>query len=326
MIKISIIVPVYNSDKFLKKCLKSILNQTLKEIEVIVINDGSSDNSLNIIEELMITDNRIILINKQNEGVSIARNTGISLARGKYILNIDSDDMVKKNYCKEMYEYAEEKGVDILISDFFSVKNNKNNYITDFYNPTSKIYSGSQYLEIFLKNNFKGYMCNKLILKELFIKNNLKFNSEVSIMEDALLLSQLIKKSNKIGKLNKAYYFYLVHQSSATNNLSEKYFTNINRVFNLMKMEIGNENLNKIIDKRWCYNLLSYILLTNDNNLDEKIYFLFTKIKNCNLDIKLESFKYEKMLNILKKFPNKKLVLFFKFIYKIKSKKIVVLE
>lgn len=317
MIKISIIVPVYNSDKFLRKCLNSILSQTLKEIEIIVINDGSTDKSLSIIEEIMVNDNRILLIDKRNEGVSTARNIGINLARGKYILNVDSDDWIKKNYCEEMFKYAEENKVDILISDFFSVKNNKNNYIIDFYNPTGEIYSGSQYLEIFLKNNFKGYMCNKLILKELFIKNNLEFNSEVLIMEDALLLSQLIKKSNKIGKLNKAYYYYLIHPSSATNNINEKYFININKVFDFMKKEIGDEELNKIIDKRWCYNLLSYIFLSDDKNLSEKVDFLLTKIKKDNLNTQLESFKYEKALKILKKFPNKKLVFLFKFTYKL---------
>lgn len=315
MVKISIIVPVYNSDKFLRNCLNSILNQTLREVEIIVINDGSTDRSLNIIEELMMTDNRIVLINKKNEGVSIARNIGINSARGKYILNVDSDDWIEKNYCEEMFKYAEETKVDMLISDFFSVKNKKNNYIVDFFNPTGKIYSGSQYLEIFLRDNFKGYMCNKLILKELFIKNNLKFNSEVSVMEDALLLSQLIKKSNKIGKLNKAYYYYLVHSSSATSNIDEKYFININKVFKLMKMEIGDEELNKIIEKRWCYNLLSFIFLAANDSLDEKIEFLLIKIKNCNLNIKLDSFKYEKILKTLKKCPSKKLVLFFKFIY-----------
>ena len=100
-IKISVMVPIYNTSQYLEKCLKSIISQSLKEIEIICVNDGSTDNSLEILEEFAKEDKRIIIVNKKNGGLTSARNAALKIARGKYCLNIDSDDWIEQEYFKD---------------------------------------------------------------------------------------------------------------------------------------------------------------------------------------------------------------------------------
>lgn len=109
MVKVSVIVPVYNGGEFIELCIKDILNQTLKSIELILINDGSEDNTLQICQKYAKYDNRITLINQENKGVSTARNNGIDKATGKYICFIDSDDRIKEDYLENLYSIAEKK-------------------------------------------------------------------------------------------------------------------------------------------------------------------------------------------------------------------------
>ena len=106
-VKISVIVPVYNVEKYLRKCLDSITSQNLKEVEIIVVNDCSPDGSLKIIQEYIKKDKRITLVNKEkNEGLASARNSGLEIAKGEYILHIDSDDWIEQDYFKDMYELS----------------------------------------------------------------------------------------------------------------------------------------------------------------------------------------------------------------------------
>ncbi|MDU1910875.1 glycosyltransferase family 2 protein [Fusobacterium sp.] len=117
-IKISVIIPVYNTEKYLEKCLNSVLKQTLKEIEIIIINDGSQDQSEKILERYNV-DQRIIVINKSNEGVSKARNIGLKMSKGKYIYYLDSDDYIEENMLLEMYNKTEKENLDIVVCDYW---------------------------------------------------------------------------------------------------------------------------------------------------------------------------------------------------------------
>ena len=120
---VSIVVPVYNAEKYLPKCIDSILNQTFKNFELILVNDGSKDNSLIICEDYKVSDRRIKVINKKNEGVSIARNIGINSAKGKYIMFIDSDDWIESNMVEKMYDAIQNS--DIAICGSKTVEKNK---------------------------------------------------------------------------------------------------------------------------------------------------------------------------------------------------------
>ena len=115
---VSIIVPVYNSEKYVERCILSILNQTYSIIELILINDGSTDSSLNILDEYSRKDNRIILVNKENEGVSASRNLGIEIATGKYLMFIDNDDFVEPSYVETYVSEIEKYSADLIIGGY----------------------------------------------------------------------------------------------------------------------------------------------------------------------------------------------------------------
>ena len=126
---ISVIVPVYNSEKFLSDCIESLRNQSLKEIEMIFINDGSTDSSLKILREYEKIDSRIKVIDQKNSGPSAARNKGLDIAKGEYISFIDSDDWIDKDMYKEMYYIAKKNNSDAVISDMKVVNENKEAYV-----------------------------------------------------------------------------------------------------------------------------------------------------------------------------------------------------
>lgn len=126
--KVSIIIPVYNTEKYLSRCLNSLVKQTLHDIEIICINDGSEDNSLSILENYASSDERIVLIDQKNQGQSVARNRGIEIARGKYIGFVDSDDWVDDNYFEKLYCAAENNNCDIAVAGIIRLsKFNKKN-------------------------------------------------------------------------------------------------------------------------------------------------------------------------------------------------------
>ena len=208
-IKISIIIPIYNAEKYLNKCINSIIIQSLKEIEIICVNDGSTDNSLNILEDFKKKDKRIRIINQNNSGASKARNIAIKNAKGKYCLNIDSDDWIEQEYLKDIYERAERDNLDILITNIiFDYSKNKIT-INDLNLDDTIIITGKEYIKKFFYENKMGFSWNKLIKRELYIRENLFFNENIFLLEDMELIGKLGYHAKRVGKLNKAYYHYI---------------------------------------------------------------------------------------------------------------------
>lgn len=120
-IKVSVIVPVYNVEEYIEECIESIVNQTLKEIEIIIVNDGTKDNSMKKIEKYL-SDSRIVIINKENGSISSARNAGLKIARGEYVTFIDSDDFIKITMLEKLYDQTSD--FEIIFSDFIFYNNN----------------------------------------------------------------------------------------------------------------------------------------------------------------------------------------------------------
>lgn len=121
MIKVSIIVPIYNVEKYLKRCLDSLVNQTLNDIEIICINDGSTDGSLEILNEYGRRDDRIVIINQENSGLSATRNKGIDIAKGQFIGFVDSDDWVSKDYFEKLYNSAIQNEAEIAVGGDYPI-------------------------------------------------------------------------------------------------------------------------------------------------------------------------------------------------------------
>ena len=232
-LEISIIIPVYNTRQILiNRCIKSVLQQTFKNFEVIIIDDGSNEIVAKTLDDISNLSKRIRLIHKKNEGVSIARNLGIRLSKGKYVTFIDSDDYISPFYLEKLYSIMKKDKVDIVTSYIKFV------YDSDFQFLNSKkieygIYETIEEKKLLLKNvlvgvNTKqskwGYLSGgpcALLVNKYFIEN-LLFPINIHLMEDVIWNYQLFNKANRVAVINETLYAYKQNDNSATHtwNLS----------------------------------------------------------------------------------------------------------
>lgn len=209
---ISIIIPVYNSEKYLKRCLSSIINQTYKDIEIIIIDDGSTDSSNKICKEYALSDNRIKVININNSGVSNARNKGLDVANGEYIAFVDSDDVVDEKFIETMYNYCQEynsKLCAVNVNYFY-----KNKVKKPLHMKTGLIDKKQYYRS--LVYNIKGFVCNKLYHKTLI--KNVRFDSGISICEDLLFNVKVAASIKNAIVVNKYLYNYFQNIDATYNS------------------------------------------------------------------------------------------------------------
>ena len=209
--KISVIIPVYNVEKYLKRCLDSVINQTYKNLEIILIDDGSTDNSGKICDEYAEKDKRIIVVHKENNGVSEARNNGLDICTGGYIGFIDSDDWVAKNYFEILLEKIRCNHSDISYCDYLRT----DKYITyTKFNKKIEIkeYHGNDILKIFLEKELVSAWA-KLFKKEIF--EDLRFPVG-KINEDIATIFIAFSKANRIVNINQKLYFYYKNTGSIT--------------------------------------------------------------------------------------------------------------
>lgn len=210
MIKVSIIVAVYQAEKYIHRCLDSLQNQTLEDIEFILVDDGSKDQSGKICDEYGKTDSRFKIFHKKNGGVSSARQYGLDHAQGEYVIHVDPDDWVDVNMAKELYETAIRNKSDMVICDYYQELNEKTTYIQQKPSSnTNKIYFYD------LINKLHGSCCNKLVRKSCFSKFNIKFPQNMIMWEDKYVNLKLAQCPISISYLPKAYYHY--DESNNTN-------------------------------------------------------------------------------------------------------------
>lgn len=209
--KISIIIPVYNSESFLVKCLDSVCAQIIKDIEIICVNDGSLDNSLNILREYAQKDGRIKIINQKNQGQSVARNNALKKAKGKYIGFIDSDDYIDNDFYQKLYEAAEKESADIVSGGIIRVENGHEESILSyagktFANKTNEIFK-------LLKLPKFCYVCNRLYRKD-FILDNLLFFRVGVFYEDVIWSTVAASKAEKAVTVSDVSYYYVYNENS----------------------------------------------------------------------------------------------------------------
>lgn len=209
MTKISVVIPVYNTEKFLEKCLNSVINQTFNDFEVICINDGSTDNSESVLNSFAKQDNRIKIINQQNRGVSIARNEGLKIAKGDYISFIDSDDSVAPNYLENLYNAIISTGADIAVTSIIRIKKGKEKYRVKY--DEIKTYTTLQDKIDICKIPDCSYVWNKLYKSEL--AKRFKFKEGV-FFEDVLWIPEVVKNANKVVTVPDTYYIYFNNPNS----------------------------------------------------------------------------------------------------------------
>lgn len=220
---ISVIVPVFNTKEYLEKCIDSILNQTYKNIEIILVDDGSSDGSDKVCDSYCKKDQRVKAIHKKNGGLSDARNVGINEARGTYISFIDSDDYIENNMYEYLLSNMTSNNTDIGICGWYLVNGKevkKSKFVRE-----DAILDREQCIDELLSNNsFDNFMCNKIFKKSLF--ENIEFPVGRKL-EDLATLYKVIDNANKIFVSSKPFYYYVMRDDSITSTLNKKIDVNV---------------------------------------------------------------------------------------------------
>ena len=293
---ISIIIPVYNVEKYLSDCLNGLINQTYNNLEIICVNDGSKDNSLNILNEFAQKDCRIKIINQENKGAGNARNTGLEIATGKYLYFLDSDDYIDKTLIEKAHNRISKFNAEICI-----FKNN------EFENESKKIKKNksikNNFKNIFNKNSYKSNFFSlfnipaftKLYKAEFIQKNNIKFQ-EIRTCNDVFFNFITLSLAERITFLNETLVTYRTNQKSNISSHRSKYIENVKIAFDLLKEELEKrqlyENLKETYYKKasecFCYEIKKL------KKIEEKKKWIKTLLNN--IPYKYWSFKTKKLV------------------------------
>lgn len=279
--KVSVIVPVYNTEKYLKNCIDSLLKQNFENYEIIVINDLSPGNAEEIIKSY--NDKKIVYIkNKTNKGIGYNRNLGIKKAKGEYVCFIDSDDYVKENFISKMYNYSKENNLDLCVCDYVNV-DEEGNKLKEFNLSDFCITNYEENNKILCEINLAPW--NKLYKKDMLVKNKIEF-SETLKYEDLSFVALSIKNSKKIGKINEQLNYYTIHNNSETTTRDKRVFD----IFKQLDIVRDEYKSGKYLDELTVSVLLNYTIqqryqidkdtqskfiddafkYLNDNNIDYK--------------------------------------------------------
>lgn len=216
---ISVIVAAYNAESFLRDCLDSVLRQTFVDFEIIIVDDGSKDNTATIIKEFQRLDKRVLGLFKENGGVTSAREAGVQVAKGKYLFFLDSDDYIPDTALDDLYSVAENEGNDIVFGLFALTRGKKNKVysVEDFGN-----ISNLDYLKLLCTGRAPWQLCSKLIKRELYRVDALVVPKSIAVGEDALTLFQLVMQAQKVAMVNKIVYYYVQRKDSVMHTQNVK--------------------------------------------------------------------------------------------------------
>lgn len=286
---VSIIVPVYNVKEYLEKCINSILNQTYENLEIIIVDDGSTDGSSDICDQFLEKDNRVFVIHKENGGVVSARQAGIEKAKGEYAIVIDSDDWIEPIMISELYTIAVENEADIVTSGCYRESDNTYGIITD--GIKEGIYSGNNreflYRNMFCCENsdklgIRASMATKLIRLSLLKKIHSKITNRICYSEDLVVSSVCCVYAETIVITHRTYYHYVMRTGSTTFSIIPYYFKDINNSYLFLKKEFENSMYKQILIRqldflmiKWAFLGINYYL-----GLDKEIsipYYDFNK-------------------------------------------------
>lgn len=334
MPKVSIIVPIYNVEKYLDRCMQSLVNQTLKDIEIILVDDGSPDNCPQMCDEYAQKDNRIKVLHKQNAGLGFARNSGLEIATGKYVAFVDSDDYVDTSMYETLYIRAETINVDVVFCGF-NTEVSKNKW------RESKEVNKDQ---LWVGNNVKEFMYNMIASgkgvrqerlyqmsvwhaiykREIIANNKLAFPSEREVVsEDIPFQVDFLKNANKVLYLNMHFYYYCLNGSSLTATFKKEKFYGYNKLRECLLSKINDTEYYQRVNRLYVGYCRSLIFRIFSSNIDEKnkLYkLIFDDSTFCNVK---KEFNYSflpihtKLMYIL---MSKKTLLFLQFYIKLTNR------
>lgn len=311
---ISVIVPVYNVEKYLRRCLDSIVNQTYKNLEIILVDDGSVDNSGNICDEYAVKDKRIQVIHKENGGVSKARNIAMNIMSGKYVIFIDADDWIEKDCIEELVNAAIMHNVELVRYNYYVNYTSNDNLVTNekkyFEQKNVSIRERkyfNQIIEYIIAGKINAYSVLLLVRTEVIHKYNIFFQEDVHLMEDVLFYIDLFTHITSFIYVDIPMYHYFQNSEGAClskqnydRNLYETFMVNKKIKEKLLKNNFNIEEQVKILDTRYISLITEYIYRYISINTEK--YIIFEKMKQItanpffvemwsNFDSNLISFK-----------------------------------
>lgn len=277
MKKVSIIVPIYNAEKYLKECLESLVNQTYNNFEIILINDGSIDNSSDICKEYIKIYDNIIYQENENHGVSYSRNFGIKLATGEYIAFVDSDDYIEHDMITNLLKEFN-RDIDMVVCNY--ICDYQNGFKKNIYNYNNLIDAKETQSLLFNESSIKGFCWNKIYKKSIIDKYNLEFREDINVCEDSLFNYQYLEHSKNIYICGEYKYHYRVRKSSITNFYNSKDIT-----FFKIYDEIYKTNHNIYDDSInfYSYSFFKYEKVIKQSNIKILKINYFDCIKNKNI-------------------------------------------
>ncbi|MBT2709483.1 glycosyltransferase [Pseudomonas sp. ISL-84] len=320
-VKVSVVIPVYNAEKYLPSCIESLLTQTLDLCEFIFINDGSIDKSKKIIEEYAKADSRILLINQANHGVSAARNKGLNAASGEYIGFVDADDYVKQDMFETLYKSAENNNCDVVLCNFESEMEG-HKFITNYQIPKNEIlrkdYIQQELLPYFIKADNLNSVVNKLYNAKLV--KEIEFPDQVVLGEDGLFNMKFFSIATSMIYLEYIGYHYREVAGSATRNVSGKdYFKRSLEVYHFplpefYTLKIDNVRIRQLKSIKLVNSVMSHIHVylkpVKDMSLKKRYKYVKNMISNKDVREALNFYyrelyqslgRYEKfILNMIK--------------------------
>lgn len=286
MPKFSVIVPIYNVEKYLPRCIDSLVNQTLKDIEIILVDDGSPDNCPVICDEYAAKDDRIKVIHKKNGGVSAARNDGLYFATGEYVIFCDSDDWMELDACEVMYETALQNDVDVVVGDIYRIKGHEaiyNRYFAEEFTYRDRsdmdklveadIYQNYCHLPPTTPTIGYGGPWNKAVRRTFLLEHGIQFDvSLLGLYDDILYTAYVYANTKSVTYVQKPVYNYVVVETSITNSYKSNSVDISRRIFEAFESFISNN----CSEGKW--NKAYYALVIR--RLEETLRLYFFSLKN----------------------------------------------
>ena len=239
-IKVSVVMPIYNAYDYLRPAIDSVLTGTLKEIEIICVDDGSTDHSLDILKEYQAADPRVRIITESNAGPAVARNKGLSRARGEFVIFLDADDFYHPTLLEKLYNLAVEKNLDISVADYDIFNSRKSRFERNIPAEHADIFKGD---EVVSKSTYpdeifqcvSNYVWNKMFRRSFLTEKGLLFDEELRVFEDAYFVMTSLSLASAIGKVNEVLIHHRVYSAQSKNRLFKKYYAQVPLIYERIK-------------------------------------------------------------------------------------------
>ena len=285
--KVSVIIAAYNIEEYIERCIESVINQSEIEIEIIIVNDGSTDNTLNIIKKMSDLDERIIIINQKNQGLVETRKRGLKNANGKFILFLDGDDWLENNCVEELYKTAIDKNADVVLYNAYKAYEDKKETFNTFNkNLIDDIKKNP--IKNLLLDNISPTIWSKFIKRSFIEENNIKFPENISYAEDLATVSNIFINNPKIVFNENRLYNYYHRDNSISNKVSSKVLEVDNAIQfiedKLVESNSYDENKEEFEFTVFRHMLISKILRINQLYPERKKVFKQYKARNIDIN------------------------------------------